>query len=228
MRHKITMAIALAATLALTVAASASAALPEFVPRSGIFPYHFSGENGQQVQFESEKSTYKYACLGAKISGEITSSKEVKNVVEEFRNCNTSPLSCENNGAKGIKSVILHGTLGYVNKANKEVGLKLIGTEKTGEEPLYAELNCGFSGKEYLRGKLIAKVTPLNTELEEFDLKYEQLFGFQNPSAFEGEASGQQLHVSTIPSELGLRLGVWSPQEGVKAPLNEGPLRING
>jgi hypothetical protein len=100
--------------------------------------------------------------------------------------CEAVKYKCTTTGAaKGeIVTSVLSVTLGYIDKATKEVGLD--SASPTGAP--FAEFACG-PFKVVTRGSVIGKVTPINKKVKppnHFTLKYTQAKGKQKPSKFEG------------------------------------------
>jgi hypothetical protein len=81
-------------------------------------------------------------CANEQAAGELTGRKEVKNVSVHFDECSAfGSVPCENViGSEGeIQSYKLTGTLGYINRATREVGLDLVPAVKKGR---FAEFAC--------------------------------------------------------------------------------------
>jgi hypothetical protein len=184
MRHKSrTMFAALVAVLALTAvaSASASAALPEFMPSAGgKYPITFEGSSAtahSKITNVLEEPPSK--CEGFNTRGEITGSKALSLTVE-FTKCRDASKECQTVGQLlGIE--ILSGTakLVYINKATKQVGIVLA------ENP--AVIKCGSI--EYgLRGSLVIPITPLNTNTSKLGLRIEgNGSGTQEFESYENE-----------------------------------------
>jgi hypothetical protein len=163
-------------------AASASAALPEFsLEGKTAYPVKFSGAFKSDVTFDGQ-GTGSWQFTKGELTGEITGSKEVSNVV----------ITLTGGGGGGIcalpnpvVSKALHGTLGYINKAKTEVGLLL---KPPGTEVLKCK-DQKFGGEEIYAGSIIAKITPVNTLGAKLDMAFEPtgLEYKQKPELFEGE-----------------------------------------
>ena len=166
-------------------------------------PRHTCEEGGGKV----ESAGYaQVECESETNRGEATGTKQVKNVVVQFRGCKffgTSP--CQNTPKEGeIQVNVLKGTLGYINKATKEVGVLLEPAVKKGEFAKFDCLNGGVStivgvgnekeGAAYSPEKtggydgIISPITPINTMTKEFTQVYTVNAAFENvPSKFEGK-----------------------------------------
>jgi hypothetical protein len=129
MRHKSkTMLTALFAVFAFAAvaSASASAALPEFVPAEGAkFPITF-----QDAAQKSDSSLlaiddeYSPRCTGSQVKGEITAAK-VASVTLELTGCYYAGAKWSTGrGEEGKETMVLpgKGTLVYINKAEKRSG----------------------------------------------------------------------------------------------------------
>lgn len=156
-----TLGLALAAVLALSAVSVASAsALPEFVPSTKQTFTSVSGA-GELV---SGGSTIK--CTADTNTGEITGANTVGKVVVKFTKCTVKILftfPCKTKNAPNAEEIItkpLVGTLGYINKAEKTVGLKL--KPEAGEEYTEGEIECAGQNIR-VKGAVIGKVTPVNT-----------------------------------------------------------------
>lgn len=130
-------------------------------------------------------------CAHEQATGELAGRKEVKNVSVHFDGCSTlGSVPCENViGSEGeIQSYVLTGTLGYINRANREVGLDLVPAVKKGR---FAEFACGGvfgvvvgagklkkEGCAYLETRkcggdgIIAPITPVNTMTSKYTQTY--------------------------------------------------------
>jgi hypothetical protein len=174
----------------------------------------------------------KVECESETNHGEITGTKEVKNVAVTFRGCKLFGNSpCSNTETAGeIHVNQLKGKLGFINKnANpREVGLLLepavkkgrfaqfacfggqlttvvgVGNEKEG--CFYPQKACGGDG-------IIAPVTPVNTMTKELTQKYaineETLENI--PSKFEGTAPLKVLEDYVYNAEEPAFTSKWSP-----------------
>jgi hypothetical protein len=166
--------------LCATVTASASAALPEFLPS----PMPFTAKSGATTLETVSKA--KITCISDTATGEVTGPK-TGTVTIKLSGCElvTLGLACNTVGAPPgeITTVSLLMTLGYINGPKKEVGLDL--STATGGPLL--EFVCGPL-KVIVEGSAIGKVTPVNKLIKppgHFTLKFAQSTGKQKPTHFE-------------------------------------------
>lgn len=176
MRIAKTLILGLVAAFALSAvaAASASATLPEF----SNYPVKFESKSGKSIL---EASKEKIECTKDTNKGEITGPK-TDVVVVTFEGCTTASglVEC---GTKGtIKTNELESELGYINAANKEVGLSLKPKTSGG---LFAEFECA-GVKIKVKGSIIGKITPVNTLTSTFELVFKCVSGKQEIEKFEG------------------------------------------
>jgi len=165
--------------MSAVVAASASAALPEF---SGPFPKPFKSKSGA-VLIETA-SRVKARCKAGTNVGEVTGPK-TDVVTLRLTGCEADGFKCSTKGATEgeIVSSPLSSTLGYINKAKKEVGIAL--ESATGAA---AEFTCG-PASVVVTGSVIGKITPINKKVKAgkpFILKFTQAKGKQKPTKLEG------------------------------------------
>jgi hypothetical protein len=142
-------------------------------------------------------------CESEHNSGEAAGAKEVKNVAVVFRGCKVlGSIPCSNALEGEIRVNTLKGTLGYINKSKKEVGVLLQPFVKHGE---FTKFNCGSSiatvvgegnEKEGCAYPLpacggdgiISPITPVNTMTSAFTQTYTMNEKFENiPSKLEGK-----------------------------------------
>ena len=181
--------VALVAVLALGVVgvASASAALPEFVPSEGAkFPITFQ-DAAQKTEsfFETTLGTTETPrCTGSQVKGEITGAK-VASVTLEFTGCYTTGLHQVWTGEEGKPGTVVlpgTGTLVYINKAEKKVAV-LDTLKKT-----YLFISEGWEAEVW--GRIVIPVTPLNTSTTKFALpihKKASCLGCQEYRSYENE-----------------------------------------
>ncbi|MFI5091399.1 MAG: hypothetical protein ACHP7P_15265 [Terriglobales bacterium] len=189
-----------------------------------------------QIECESEHNT-----------GEAVGAKTVANVSVKFLGCKVfGSVPCSNGPKEGeIQVNPLKGSLGYINKAEKKVGVLLEPSKKHGD---FASFNCGgvlattvgvgnvTEGAYYLPEKtggydgVISPITPVNTMTS----KYEQVYTVNPetdeniPSKFEGkhiELLEDYLFLPTEPQESTM----WSPSgeeiTNVNTPAEEGEIK---
>ncbi|HXN37326.1 MAG TPA: hypothetical protein VN892_04755 [Solirubrobacteraceae bacterium] len=153
--------VALVAVLVLgaVASASASAALPEFVHGEGeAFPISLSfSSKSVSTVFEGPGFLSQPGCNGASFSGEVTAAKSVS-LTTEFEGCRLDATNiCSTKGAAAGHVVLpWSGTLVYIDKATKQVGIVLKLTEKLIFE-------CG-SWSAPIKGSILIPVTPINTK----------------------------------------------------------------
>jgi hypothetical protein len=174
--------------------ASASAALPEFVPASGEkFPItvEFNGYTTGSY-FESTGGAKWPGCSGLKAKGEITSTKATSLTVE-VKGCKQGITECNTVGA-GKETEVFSGTgsLVYIKKATIQVGTVLKLTE--------AEIRCGKLPIK-IRGSVVIPVTPINIKTSTLDLTIHKSakIGVQEFTEYEnenGEKKGAYLELN--------------------------------
>ncbi len=155
-----------------------------------------------------EESHIQVECKTEHATGEASGKNEVKGVLVIFHECvglGTAP--CSNTQHEGeIQVNVLKGTLGYINKSNKEVGVDLNPAVKHGE---FAQFSClgvittvvGEGGHEKVAGHteapvyaggggdgIISPITPVDTMTNTFTQVYtvNEATDENIPSAFEG------------------------------------------
>ena len=176
-----TLIMAFVAVLAMSAvaAASASAALPEFSKTK----VKVTGKSGAGT-LETVTGT-KVTCTGGTSSGEITAEKTVSKTLVIFTGCASSGFKCSTSGAASgeLKTKELTGTLGYLTKSTKEVGLDL----KPASGTEFIEFECaGGIVKVKVTGSVICPLTPVNTSTTTFTLTCKQKAGVQEFKKFEG------------------------------------------
>lgn len=212
-RSTVLAAIAVLA-LGAFASASASAALPEFVPANGKFPVKFTA-GGTEMWLES--SNHRITCTSEATIGEITGPKTVKATVY-YKSCMETPFkqACWNgeSSAKQITTAPLVGRIGYINKTTKQVGLQLEGEKhKEFEDPRWDAFQCGGETHISVNGEPIAPLSPVNSQLTSFSFPAHQKNGSQEIKKLEGGLEGYPYQLSlkwteTSASEaLGLEYG---------------------
>jgi hypothetical protein len=142
---------ALLAVLVLSAlaASSASAALPEFIPRKGV---KFTSSKGTLL---IQKEGVPYAnCPNGSITGEIVGAKEIRAHLK-YEYGETCGLFCENLRPT-FESRELKGTLGYITKAKREVGIHFAPVE----EPFAKCEHAGYFGT--LTGSFVSQIEGVN------------------------------------------------------------------
>jgi hypothetical protein len=182
-RLKVVRLVLLAAfAVSIVSVASASAALPEF---TGPFPKTFTSTSGKGA-LETVGGKTVTCTSDTTDEGKITGEKTATAVVL-FSGCKSGIVSCNSPGqaAGVIDTVPLTGTLGYISKAEKRVGLLLVPT--TGE--LFVEFECTGFAKSKVKGAVIGELTPVNKKTKTFTLAFKQTKGKQAITKFEGGAT---------------------------------------
>ncbi len=184
-------------------------------------------EGGGKVnEFNETSEAFKVECEKENATGEASGSKEVKNVSVTFKGCTLfGAFPCQNEGAAEgeVKTNALKGSLGYINKAAKEVGVLLEPVKKHGT---FAEFECAVGvgivttvgvgntkqGAAYSPEShggydgIISPVTPVNEMTNEYTQVYTVNGKTQNiPQNFEGK------HIELL--EDALRQGSLSESE---------------
>jgi hypothetical protein len=155
------------------------------------------GKSGLKVVCSASTAVGKYDA-----DGSPASIKAVEGVVATFTGCGIPAVgvkcNTKGNGEGVIKTQILEGNLGYINKAAKEVGQELHPATKGG---MFAEFDCtaGFHivvkecnagsaicGSEEKGGNcIISKSTPVNVSAETNLSTFKGAAGVQSPQHFE-------------------------------------------
>jgi hypothetical protein len=151
--------------------------LPEFIPTSGKYPVLYSYRATENVVIGAS-GLFELSCEEMYGLGEITGPSEVGAATLTISGCRSSGFrSC---ATLELKS--LTGYLGYVNKAEKQVGLVL---EKSTSP--FGTINC-FGAPTEISGSVIGQITPVNVSAESFSLRYSRTTGtnIQVPDEFEG------------------------------------------
>jgi hypothetical protein len=181
-RNIVVLCLAIALATSAVVTASASA-LPEF---SGPFPNPFTSTSKTTTLATVGK--FKIKCVADTNKGEIISPTALQ-VRISLTGCVASKpagVLCQSpNGVPGeIQTELLLGTLGYLNRVPKEVGLDL--STPTGA-PLI-NFRCGAIAGT-VSGSVIGKITPINKPVippKHLTLKFSQMGGKQKYTNFLG------------------------------------------
>jgi hypothetical protein len=158
-----------------------------------------AGGTGVLFVFAAPGSEEKVECVSVSATGEATGAKTLGNVLVTFKGCELLGTKCENQATEGEITVRpLKGTLGYIHKASKEVGVLLTPVKTKGE---FAEFVCsggaihttvgiGPIGKQFYPGgggdAIISPITPVNQMTPEFTQVYSAKEGKNIPERFEG------------------------------------------
>jgi len=166
--------LALALTMCAVAATGAAAAPPEFSPP---FPNAFNSTS--KAMTLQTIGGLKVSCKADTNKGQVTGPTSAL-VTISFTGCTQAGARCQGpNGLPGeIVTERLVGTLGYVKKAPKEVGLDL--SNPTGG-PI-AVFFCGEDLRVEVFGSVIGKITPINKVVKpgaHLTLKFAQKAGHQ-------------------------------------------------
>jgi hypothetical protein len=195
----------LIAVLAMSVGgtAAALAALPEF---SGTFPttetsspinVAFEATSGDTLKCEGSNAAF----------GEITGSKTITQSWD-LRHCAIAGAKCSSAGAAEgevqIKSIT--GTLVYLSKTSKEVGIAYNPWEpnplepKSLEVPRLVSVKCAVLGTVELKGTMLGHLTPTNKSTSSLQAQF-LVSGFeQSPNSFENEGHKWGVHLEMLLS----------------------------
>ena len=169
-----TILVALVGALVLcaVASASASASMPEFVPGEGAkFPIAFTGKESHNAFWEGSGGGW-FDCGSITTKGELTGAKTAS-LTLEWTGCSegSSGLKFYTKGEPAGTVVIPgSGTLVYMSKAAKEVGLLF-----TLKEAVKVYGNGNQEGSVYFRlsGSVLIPLAPINTKLTKLDLPFE-------------------------------------------------------
>jgi hypothetical protein len=149
-----TLVVALA--LGAVASASASAALPEFVPGEGAkFPIAVKYSEAASSHIENTGGSRWTTCTATTVTGNITAAKAAS-LTLAFTGCKANlEGSCHTSGApEGQETLSGTGSLVYIKKTTKQVGL-LLAVSAT-------KILCG-NVTINVRGSIVIPVTPINT-----------------------------------------------------------------
>lgn len=175
------VALCLVAVSGVGAATAASAsALPEF---TGPFPKPFMSSS--KVSNLGTVSKKRVKCIADTNTGEVTG-PNAGHVTIRYTGCESSKFPCNSPGA-GAGEVVtfpLTTTLGYVNRAAKEVGLDLANPAGA----LVEEFQCA-NIRGVVRGSVLGKITPINKPVKppsKLTVKFVQKAGKQSIVEFAG------------------------------------------
>jgi len=163
-----------------TSAVSASAALPEFTPP---FPKPFTSKTKMTLIVGKTK----VKCAAGTNKGQITG-PQTGTVTIALTGCEALGFSCVSPGAGGsgeILTSVLSGTLGYINRATKEVGFDL-SSPPTGAP--FTTFTCG-NLTATVQGSVIGKMTAVNKKIKppmHFSLRFLESKGKQQITHLDG------------------------------------------
>ena len=122
-------------------------------------------------------------CAKEHSAGEYSGTKEVKNLIVTFQNCEAAGLVCTSPGhsAGELVTNTLEGSVEWENKAAHKTALDLYpagGAEK------FIEFTCGAALTIAVRGSILTPVKADKMSLT-VPLKYKQKRGIQKPTEYE-------------------------------------------
>lgn len=167
---------------------SALAALPEFETSS--FPVTFTSTSVLPLEPELNGMVLgilvKVVCKMDTSDGEIPSPTTQRNIKAKYTECRSNGSACTTSGqAVGtIVSGSLAGTLGYISKVTKTVGIEL--KPEAGTE--FAKFTCSGLPGAVVTGCLIGELTPVNKMATSYLALFEAVGETQVPSKLEGGA----------------------------------------
>lgn len=200
--------VALIAVLALSAASAASAlaALPEF--GASTFPVKYTFASSRNVTFSAEGDNSYITCTGGGTAeGEITGAKaltarfDFKGCTYAFGSGGENGCATEGASLREIRSESLKGSLVYISKASKEVGIVFNPYEKAKEfkelapPPTFATFVCNEGGGKFkmtLRNGVTVPVASLNTLTKSYALKFAVSKDLQVPAEYEN-AGGEKV-----------------------------------
>lgn len=171
------LGVVLGAVLALTAiaAASASAALPEYVPNSGTFPIKFTSTSGKGTLQTTTGETV--TCTSDSNVGELTGPKS-GTVTVTFNGCTTTffgfPISCKTAGKASGEIVTSKLNSELVYAVGKTQVLNLL-SSPTGTE---AEFECAGNTVK-VTGSVLGLFPTINKQLHSTSLVLNQTSGKQ-------------------------------------------------
>jgi hypothetical protein len=179
--RRLSLCVVLVGALGAIGVSQASAALPEFV---GPTPLPFTSK--LKASTLETVSGLKVTCTAGIDSGEVTGAKALTLSIV-FTGCELNGLPCSSSRVAGaIETSTLMGTLGYIKKAKKQVGVDL--SSPAGGP--FMTFTCGEDLSVAVFGSAIGKIAPVNKLLlppkKHFTLKFTQKLGKQKPIQLEG------------------------------------------
>ncbi len=149
------------------------------------------------------------------MTGLVESVKNVGAVHTSLTGCESGFSSCTNGSPGVIELHELKGTIGYVNAAKKEVGLRLEPTISGAE---YAKFSCGTTNFLFTR-VLIGALTPVNVQQQTFKDTYAQTSASQAIQKFEGSLLEEtllgEISGSFTTWKMGFE-GAWTIETGTR------------
>jgi hypothetical protein len=181
------LVVALAMSAAATSVASAFS-LPEFSPSKGV---HFTGTGSLTLQEKTGKAIYQ--CKTTEVEGEVVGAKEVKKLIIRVPGNQLGCGGfCENTkNAGSLETRELKGTLGYISKSGKTVGLLV--EPAGGGADVSSCWSWARATNASIKGDLVLPlIGVVNTKTTEFKIGLHQSEGTQEIRKLEGEAAAHQ------------------------------------
>lgn len=192
--------LALVAVLAMSAVATASASASAPIFRLGAlskYPDPSQGESGAVTlasKLENSKTKTprrQVTCHASKTTEELPAFTEFRDVVVKLTGCEAegplyTKVACKSaSGAAGeIITNKLVAKLRYIDEATKEVGL--VFAPETGAT--FASFTCTDLGQEQhltVKGSVIGRITPVDTQTKTFKIEFVQAKGVQKPTEYE-------------------------------------------
>jgi hypothetical protein len=161
-------------------------------------------------------------CKAQSSTGEYVGTKEVKNVVVKFTECESGPFTCTSEGhALGeLETNKLEGRVVWENEASKKVDLELY--PAAGKEQ-FIEFTCGATLTVAVKGAILVPLKT-NTMSETVTLKYKAKHGFQTPEFYE---EGGKKIKAVLMSNFGGKGFAQAGQNITSTVKNEEKLELN-
>jgi hypothetical protein len=148
---------------------TATTAKPEFTPGAGAkLPMLYLDSFGEGAWRAG--SGLQWNCSSGGMSGEITGAKSTIRSTVTFTGCRGQALACRSEGsenAEEIKTQTLKGTLVYISKAEKKVGILFEPASGT----TIAKLICSDGAAGGVKGSILMRIAPINVLAESFTLE---------------------------------------------------------
>ncbi len=201
---------ALAAVAAASgIACGSAAGFPSF---SGSFPAYTNGAYVEKPTTLETVSGFKVSCPSEETSSEISNATHMRLSVYLF-NCASKGLGYCNNSGPGFISFSAVGTLVYLNKERRTVGLRFNNASGQSNSTM-TNYYCRTSSVPYyeLQNQFVATISPVNRVLhagEHFIISIKQAKGIQKPESFEG--SGPEVLDTSFGGETPIQTGLGMP-----------------
>jgi hypothetical protein len=180
--------------------ASASAALPEFKagPEEKL-PASFEGTGGSATW---AAPGYSFECGASTMSGTISAAKAITKGTLVFNRCKVGADKCHSEGSENneqIKTGPIEGTLAYISKTAKTVGIDF----KAEGSEYWTTMICFGGSRQRVRGSIVIPITSINKLSTKFTLaasgsggSYEDESGLKHTVKLEGEIVGGKVFES--------------------------------